>query len=202
MNFRTTFRSKLFLLTIVPLAVAQVVTLIAVMQTVQDDVYRRVHESLVVGGTVIDEYRAARSEQLRASARVLAADFGLKQAAATRDKTTLESILQNHSQRVSADIAIFLDREGKHIASTEEISRRNSTDLPRLIDPVTESASVQSTLTVKDVTYHTVAETLRAPVPIGWIVLGYRIDQSVVIVDAVLAVTALDACVISVRSVG
>ena len=85
MNFRISFRSKLLLLSIVPLAVAQIVTLFAVMQTVQDDVYRRAHESLVIGGTVIDEFLAARSEQLTASARALAADFGLRQAAATRD---------------------------------------------------------------------------------------------------------------------
>ena len=83
MNLRTTFRSKLFLLTIVPLAVAQVVTIFAVMTTVQDDVYRRAHDSLVVGGSVIEEFREARSERLKASAQVLAADFGLKTQSGT-----------------------------------------------------------------------------------------------------------------------
>ena len=195
MKLRTTFRSKLFLLTIVPLAVAQIVTLFAVMQTVQDDVYRRVHDSLVVGGTVIDEYRAARSEQLTASAQVLAADFGLKQAAATRDATTLESILVNHSQRVSADIALFLDLDGNSVASTEDITRKSKAELLRLIDTVTEGGSVQSTLTVSDITYHTIAETLRAPVPVGWIVLGYRLDQGVV--DRIGGLTGLEVSIVA-----
>ncbi|MCH8301699.1 MAG: hypothetical protein IH912_03005, partial [Proteobacteria bacterium] len=70
MNLRTSFRSKLFLLTIVPLAVAQIVTLFAVMQTVEEDVYRRAHDSLVIGGTVIREFLAARGEQLRTSAQI------------------------------------------------------------------------------------------------------------------------------------
>jgi GGDEF domain-containing protein len=199
MNLRTTFRSKLLVLTIVPLAVAQIVTLFAVMQTVQDDVYRRVHDSLVVGGTVIDEYRAARSEQLTASAQVLAADFGLKQAAATRDAATLESILVNHSKRVSADIALFLDLDGKGIASTEDITRKSSVDLLRLIDPLTERGSVQSILTVSDVTYHTIAETLRAPMPVGWIVLGYRIDQAVV--DRIGGLTGLEVSVVATDTI-
>ena len=199
MNLRTTFRSKLFLLTIVPLAVAQIVTLIAVMQTVQDDVYRRVHESLEFGGTVIDEYRAARSEQLRASARVLAADFGLKQAAATRDAATLESILVNHSQRVSADVAIFLDLDGNGIASTEDVNRKDSAEFPRLIDLDAERDSVESILTIGDVTYHTIAETLRAPVPIGWIVLAYRIDQS--IVDRISGLTGLQVSIIETDNI-
>ena len=195
MNLRTTFRSKLFLLTIVPLVVAQVVTIFAVMQTVREDVYRRANNSLVVGGTVIDEFREARSERLRASAQVLAADFGLKQAAATRDTATLQSVLVNHRQRVSADIAIFLDLEGAIVASSEDIGTKKKADLLRLIDPATERTSIQSILTVGDVTYHTIAETLRAPVPVGWIVLGYRIDQSVV--DRISNLTDLDVSIVA-----
>ncbi len=195
MNLRTTFRSKLFLLTIVPLAVAQVVTIFAVMQTVREDVYRRAHDSLVVGGTVINEFREDRSERLRSSAQVLAADFGLKQAAATRDTETLRSILVNHRQRVRADIAIFLDLEGVNIASSESIRRLRKSDRVRLIDPSNERTSVQSILTMNDVTYHTIAETLRAPVPVGWIVLGYRIDQAVV--DRISKLTDLDVSIIA-----
>lgn len=195
MGLRTTFRSKLFLLTIVPLAVAQVVTIFAVMQTVQDDVYRRAHDSLLAGGTVIEEFREARGERLRASAQVLAADFGLKQAAATRDLATLRSILANHRRRVSADIAIFLDLEGNAIASSEDIGRKSKADLVRLIDPHAERAGIQSILMVGDMTYHTIAETLRAPVPVGWIVLGFRIDQSAA--ERISNLTGLDVSIIA-----
>jgi hypothetical protein len=79
-----------------------------------------------------------------ASAQVLAADFGLKQAAATRDAETLRSILVNHRQRVSADIAIFLDLEGVSVASSDDIGRKRKSDLVRLIDPSIERTSVQS----------------------------------------------------------
>lgn len=195
MNLRTTFRSKLFLLTIVPLAVAQVVTIFAVMQTVREDIYRRANDALIVGASVIEEFREARSERLRASAQVLAADFGLKQAAATRDVATLRSVLVNHGQRVSADIAIFLDLDGKAVAASEEIGRKKMVDLLRLIDPTNARTSVQSILTVGDVTYHTIAETLRAPVPVGWLVLGFRIDQSVV--ERIGNLTDLDVSIIA-----
>jgi EAL domain-containing protein (putative c-di-GMP-specific phosphodiesterase class I) len=60
MTYRTTFRTKLLLLTIVPLAVAQVVSLFAVMRTVQQDVRSRAQQSLTVGAVVVDEYLAAR----------------------------------------------------------------------------------------------------------------------------------------------
>jgi diguanylate cyclase (GGDEF)-like protein len=194
MNLRISFRSKLLLLTIVPLAVAQIVTLFAVMQTVQDDVYRRAHESLVIGGTVIDEFLAARSEQLTASARALAADFGLRQAAATRDIATLRSLLINHRQRVSADIAIFVDLNGNEIASSEDIGNSKA-GFSHLLGAPEKSGSVQSTLHVNDTTYHTIALPLRAPVQVGWIVLGFRIDQRVV--DRIGILTGLDVSIIS-----
>ncbi len=177
-----------------PLAVAQIVTLFAVMQTVQDDVYRRAHESLLIGGTVIDEFLAARSEQLTASARALAADFGLRQAAATRDVATLRSLLINHRQRVSADIAIFVDLDGNGIASSEDIGN-GKVEFTRLIGAVDNSGSVQSTWTVNDATYHTIAWPLRAPVQVGWIVLGFLIDQRVV--DRIGILTGLDVSIIS-----
>jgi len=195
MNFRTTFRSKLFLLTIVPLAMAQIVTLFAVMQTVEEDVYRRAHDSLVVGGTVISEFLAARGDQLRTSAQVLAADFGLKQAAATHDVETLRSILANYSQRVSADIAIFLDLDGNGIASTKDLRNIETAEFIHLIDDAGDRSSVQSTLNVSDATYHTITVPLRAPLQIGWIVLGFRIDQSVV--DRIGGLTGLDVSIIA-----
>ena len=112
MKLRTSFRGKLLLLSIVPLAVAQLVTLFAVMRTVETDIDRRATNSLIIGGTVVNEFLASRNEQLRTSVRVLAADFGLKEAVATGDADTIVSVLHNHSQRVGADIAILLDVDG------------------------------------------------------------------------------------------
>lgn len=195
MNLRTTFRTKLFLLAIVPLAVAQIVTLFAVMQTVQEDVYRRAHDSLVIGGTVISEFLAARGEQLRTSVQVLAADFGLKQAAATRDAETIRSVLINHSRRVGADIAILLDLAGDAIASTEDIGTSERTEFIRLINDARDGGGVQSTLNVSDATYQTITVPLRAPVQIGWVVLGFRIDQTVV--DRIAGLTGLDVSIIA-----
>ena len=118
MSFRTSFRSKLLFLSVAPLVVALSVTLLAVMRTVEQDVDRRARESLIIGGTVVAEFLAARQEQLHTSVKVLAADFGFKQAAATADEQTIRSVLLNHGRRVGADLAVFLDTDGRIIAST------------------------------------------------------------------------------------
>ena len=161
MKFRTSFRGKLLLLTILPLAVAQIVTFFAVMRTVEEDVDRRARESLIIGGTVVKEFLAGRGEQLLASVEVVAADFGLKEATATRDADTIQSVLSNHSQRVGADIALLLDLDGTGIASTSGRMPGTRTDFLRLIENARGNSSAQSTATFHGLTYHTFTVPVR-----------------------------------------
>jgi diguanylate cyclase (GGDEF)-like protein len=192
-TLKTSFRSKLLMLTIVPLAVAQLVTLIAVMQTVQSDVDSRARSSLVIGGNVIDEYLATRARQLRTSVAVLVADFGLKQAAATSDSITIRSVLSNHSQRVGADLALFLDMDGQVIADTTNPVDSAVENYSRLIGDVDNDLSSQSTLLKGNETYQTFAVPLRAPVQIGWVVLGFRIDDAVI--ESMSGLTGLEVAI-------
>ena len=195
MKIRTSFRGKLLLLTILPLAAAQIVTLLAVMRTVEEDVDRRARESLVIGGAVVNEFLTGRGEQLRASVEVLAADFGLKEAAATGDADTIQSVLGNHSQRVGADIALLLDLDGVGIANSSGKPLGGRTDYLRLIENAREKSSAQSTATLDGDTYHTFTVPVRAPVAIAWVVLGFRIDTQ--LTQRIRGLTGLEVSIVS-----
>ena len=175
MKFRTSFRSKLMLLTIVPLAVAQIVTLFAVMRTVEKDVDSRARNSLIVGSTVVSEFLASRGEQLRTSVEVLGADFGLKQAAATGDEATIKSVLKNHGRRIHADMGMLVDLDGEIVASTLGTELNEPGDLAFLIDA--EDRNIETTALFGEAAYHVFVVPLRAPVTIGWVVLGFRVDD-------------------------
>jgi len=193
MAIRTTFRTKLLLLTIVPLAVAQIVTLIAVMRTVEQDIEADARASLTIGATVVNEFLAARTEQLRTSVSVLAADYGLKEATATGDAATIQSVLENHSRRVGADIAALVDLDGVLISSTLDPSVRNRVDVIQLIADASQR-DIESTALVSDSAYHLFAVPLRAPVTIGYVVLGFTIDEAVT--ERIAGLTGLDVSII------
>ena len=193
MKYRTTFRTKLLLLTIVPLAVAQVVTLFAVMQTVQEDIQAGAQNSLSIGALVVNEFLAARTEQLLTSVEVLAADYGLKEATATGDAATIRSVLANHSRRVGADVAALVDLDGVLIASTLEASARNRVDVVQLIADASQQQQ-ESTALVSDSAYHLFTVPLRAPVTIGWVVLGFEIDAE--LAERLAGLTGLDVSII------
>ena len=189
MNMRTTFRTKLLLLTIVPLAVAQVVTLFAVMRTVEEDVQARAQESLSIGAVVVNEFLAAHAEQLQTSVAVLAADYGLKEATATADAATIRSVLENHSRRVGADIAALVDLDGVLIASTLDGSVRSRVDVLQFIADASQQQS-ESTALVSGSAYHLFTVPLRAPVTIGWVVVGFEIDKQ--LTERISDLTGLD----------
>lgn len=193
MTLRTSFRTKLLLLTIVPLAVAQIVTLFAVMRTVEHDVNTRAHESLVIGANVVSEFLAGRGEQLRTTVEVLAADFGLKEATATNDAATIRSVLENHGRRVGADMAMLMDIDGSPVAGTLNFDD-DLTGIARLIDE-TGDRSIESTTVVGESTYHVFVVPLRAPVTIGWVMLGFRIDAA--LVTRLADLTGLDVSIVN-----
>jgi diguanylate cyclase (GGDEF)-like protein len=197
MKFRTSFRSKLMLLTIVPLAVAQIVTLFAVMKTVEKDVDTRARESLIVGSTVVSEFLASRGEQLRTSVAVLASDFGLKEATATGDAATIRSVLENHSRRIRADMAMLVDLNGNTVASTlAGAANRSPGDLAFSYDD--DEQNIETTATFGDSAFHVFLVPLRAPVTIGWVVLGFRIDEQ--LEGRLTSLTGLDVSIVASES--
>ena len=198
MNLQTSFRRKLLLLALLPLALAEIVTIYAVMRTVERDVNARANESLQIGADVIGEYLGGRGQQLHTSVQVLASDFGLKEAAATSDAATIRSVLENHSLRVDADIAALLDLQGRLIASTDRSLQSGQKVLGGVIDDYGRDADIQSTKFIGDVAYQVFAVPLRAPVPIAWVVLGFRLDINVV--EQIAALTGLEVALVAERN--
>jgi diguanylate cyclase (GGDEF)-like protein len=194
MTLRTSFRTKLLLLTLVPLGMAQFVTLFGVMHTVEKDVDSRARESLRIGAVVVDEFLAARGEQLRTSVDVLAADYGLKEAVATRDSITIHSVLENHGKRVDSDLAAILDLDGNVIASTVAAATGPIVD-PRALNDSGGRYLRESTTMVDDTAFHVFVTPLRAPVTVAWVVVGFAIGDR--LVDRLAGLTGLDVSVVS-----
>lgn len=192
MRLKTTFRTKLLLLTIVPLAVAQVVTLFAVMRTVEKDIQADARQSLTIGAAVVNEYLASRTDQLRTSVGVLAADYGLKEATATNDAATIRSVLDNHSRRVGADLAALVDLDGKVVASTLDPASTGYDQVAHLISVASRQQQVSAAF-LSDSAYQLFSVPLRAPVTVGWVVLGFRIDDA--LADRIADLTGLDVSI-------
>jgi diguanylate cyclase (GGDEF)-like protein len=189
MNLRTGFRGKLLLLTIVPLAAAQVVTLFAVMRTVESDINNRATESLLIGRGVVHEYLANRAEQLRAGAAALATDIEQNEVAAGSNHDSVDSLLDKQSQRVGADVAVLLDNDGNVVANKGNLTINGDIDFQRVIENNSDSEAHSSASVIYGTAYQIIAVPLRAVPTIAWVVMGYRVDN--LVADKLAGITGM-----------
>ena len=152
---------------------------------------KQVSETIDVGHATFGQLLRSREMQLVNSAELLTSDFGFKQAVATRDSATIESVLYNHGGRIQADLMFMTSLRGKTIASTH--SSMNA-DQPFPHMPLIKAAAKQggalSFLRIGDALYQVAVVSVRAPLPIGFAGVGFKLNQTVA--DELRALAKID----------
>ncbi|MEM6708917.1 MAG: EAL domain-containing protein [Pseudomonadota bacterium] len=172
-----TLRKTFFQAFIAAALLVQVTTSLLDLRAAYRDAMDRAGESLQVARAVALSFLEERNHLLEVSAKVLAGDFALRSAVATADLGTVESALRNHSSRINADVAFFVNLEGRAVAASQ-------------ISGAIDSALWQSVQSQPDrmvvleddagSLFQIVPATVKAPQVIGWVALGFRLDQTLV----------------------
>jgi len=122
-----------------------------------------------------------RENILTDKVRLLSGDFAFKSAFATRDAETIRSALENHRQRVGANIMLLLTMDGETIAETTPTD--GITDPASLSDLLNlamnsqyhEASAIQ---VINGQAFQMVAVPLFTPQPSAWILIGFVIDNA------------------------
>ena len=119
------------------------------------------------------------AEQLRQGPALPAADYGFRSAVNSGDEETIQSVLENHGSRIGAAVTALLGTD----LTLRAVSLTGSMDqFPATLQQVVPRLAQQpqgSQIAVMDgIPYQFVMVPMRAPVVIGWVLMGFRIDQS------------------------
>ena len=106
LHFRS-FRSRLVVVFLGLFALIQATGYFAVTAFVRASARHTVAEELRLASTLFARQLDVRTQQLVAATRLLSGDFALKTAVATSDHATTASVLENHRQRVDADVLML-----------------------------------------------------------------------------------------------
>ena len=132
-----------------------------------------IDEDLAVGKRVFEHLLEQNNRQLTQAADILSLDFAFRQAVATRDLQTTESVLANHGARISADLVTLVSLDHTVIADTVD---RNLAGRPfqftMLIDTAERDGKAAGLVVTNDRLYQLVVVPVRAPEPIAWAVFG------------------------------
>ena len=179
---RPSFRRRLIVLLAAALGVVQALTLAAVLLATHRNVSHELATTLRVAEGVFERLYEARFRQLLGSVQVLAADFGFKQAVASADVATIESVLENHGSRAGADLALVVALDGHTVATTggrDALARKPA--WRAMLEQLRRDDFAIATLHVDRAAYQLVAVPIAAPDKIGWLLMGFAVNDKLAV---------------------
>ncbi|MFC0339079.1 diguanylate cyclase/phosphodiesterase [Kushneria avicenniae] len=169
------FRRRLLLIMLAVLAVAQLGTALATLDTIRRDVLNKGSREIDVALDVTRQLLAERGHHLRDNVAVLASDFGFRAAVATEDTDTLASVLLNHGERAGADMVLLADPQG-HILTGSHQQAGSRIPFETLWQQANVHDSAVGIVLQDGVPYQMVLMPIRAPGLIGWVGMGFMLD--------------------------
>ena len=162
---------------VVLLALVQVAAFLFVNAANSKNAHAKIEEELNVGQRVFARLLNQNADKLKLSARVLAGDFAFREAIATHDTGTIASVLANHGARIGADAMVFVDLQGNVVSDTlRPDGRSRKFEYPALLKAnKTDATASMEVLDGRG--FQLVAVPVLAPLPIGWVVMGFAVDD-------------------------
>lgn len=138
-----------------------------------------ISSELGTGQRIFDRLLEHNSRGLAEAATIVAADFAFREAVATRDRTTIVSVLENHGARINADLMMLVDLDGSLIADTlHPEATGQAFPFPELTEAAEQEGYPPTAIElVGDHAYQLVVVPVRAPLPIASVVMGFLLDD-------------------------
>ncbi|HSH72617.1 MAG TPA: EAL domain-containing protein [Methylophilaceae bacterium] len=177
MQFKS-LKSRIAVVFLTLILLIQIVGSIAIKLSIEKNARASVNEQLQIGERIFRSLLEQNGENLSQGARILATDYGFRQAIASNDYETVLSALSNHQSRIGADIAIFYapGRDSLTISGSlpEDVARGK---VSALIKSAQNNGDTRDFVVFKNQPYQLVAVPVKAPLTIGWIVMGFKINN-------------------------
>src|ERR1700733_2491354 len=171
------FRNRLLALIIGLVVITQSVTLVAVLASTAHQVRERADGQLRSGAQVVQQFMRLRASQLASTVGVLAADFGFKDAVASHDNETMLSAATEHSKGIGWDLVIFLDADGRLLTSNSAYVKAHAPAVQKLVNSITSGREDVHLVVLGDQLYEFFVAPIRAPETIGWVAMGFAVDD-------------------------
>jgi len=138
-----------------------------------------VDHQLEVGERVFERLWMQNNTQLEQQASVLAADFGLREALASKDQGTILSVLANHATRVGAAAMMVVSLDGRLMVDSLHPAREPQRfPFPKLLARAQDSEHAAATVAIDGRLYQLVMVPVLAPEAIAYVAIGFRVDDT------------------------
>lgn len=177
MRFKT-IQSEIIVTFVSIILAIQLIGLIPIGRIINQNAYQSAENDLKVGTSVFNNILEQNTANLTQGAKILAADYGFKSSVTSEDSETINSALSNHQARINADIAIFSSINSDHVIVSGNLSTAAAAKVTsELIAKYKNNDESLNFEVFNMAPYQLVAVPVKAPLTIGWIIMGFKIDN-------------------------
>ncbi|MEO1327632.1 MAG: EAL domain-containing protein [Pseudomonadota bacterium] len=171
------FQVRLTALCVGLVLIPGLIVIVGVLGETRDDALRSANVRMQSSEVVLTRLLDTRADMLTNSVNALAADFGFRQAVATQESDTIASMLINHGARIQADVAMFLTVDGNVVSSTAELADSELFPFASLLSLSGTDVNRTAIIPLHDQLYQVVVSPVMAPQHIGWLCIGFTVDD-------------------------
>jgi len=179
MRVLRSLQSRIVVFFLALLALVQGVALFALDRANERNARDNIRHELVVGERIFRRLTDQNNARLTQAVEVLSLDFAFREAVATLDLPTIQSVLLNHGSRIRADKMALVSLERRLIADTAEPRASGQRfPFPRLLDAAERDGRAAGIILQGERAYQVAIVPVLAPTPIAWALFGYVVDDA------------------------
>lgn len=125
----------------------------------------------------ISQYFSDREKNIVLAAELITKDYGFREAVATRDTPTIQSMLENHAARIDAEYFVITDNDGQSLAAQRVSASPQNAD--KNFSSLVSDSQKTTFMKVENQLFRVVVLPVFAPRKIGHAVIGYRITPQI-----------------------
>ena len=178
-------RARLIVTFLGLLLIVQLAGFSAIRASLSSHAHEELPTRIDLGDRVLNSLLQQRAQKLTDSARLLAADYGFREAVNSNDTETIASVLENHGERIGAtQVALYgtdlslRASTGEHLETLSSLAMRLSSTMLSPDRPLESNTSEIGLLSGQP--YQFVMVPVKAPVVVGWVLMGFPIDKRLV----------------------
>ena len=166
-------------LSLLLLLIVQAAGFAVVRATIDRNARAQIAQALDLDENVWRRLLEQNAEKLRQGSALLAADYGFRSAVNSGDEETIQSVLENHGSRIGAAVTALLGTDLQLRAASLSGSMASfPATLHALVPPLAARPQGSQIAVMDGVPYQFVMVPLRAPVVIGWVLMGFPVNQT------------------------
>jgi len=169
-------------LSLLLLLIVQAAGFAVVRATIDRNARAQIGHALDLDENVWRRLLEQNADKLRQGSALLAADYGFRSAVNSDDAQTIQSVLENHGRRIGAAVTALLgtDLALRAVSLTDDGMQEFPQTLRQVVPALAAQPQGSRVAVMDGVPYQFVMVPMRAPVVIGWVLMGFPISQPLV----------------------